>query len=557
MTRIRIRPAVATINTGFYDPQRRLTSVDEAVRQSIRAGVTYTIAAGNDNRDAGDYTPQRVAEAITVGASDLSNKLVGATGTTEFRASYCCGLASNYGSVLDLFAPGQDGYGAETGFYSGSNSNYGGFGGTSMSAPMVAGVAAMYLEANPFAPPLTVSQAIRDNSTIGVLSEVGPGSPNRLLYTNFFVAARDTFQFSAANYTANEGDGSLTVTVTRTGGNNLPATVEYATSDNTVGVRCDSNSGMASDRCDYTTTLGVLRFAAGETSKTITIYLTDDAFVEGTETGRIGLSMPTNGDLGTQSTATLTVTDNDSAPTSVNPIDGNRFFVRMQYIDFLNREPEQAGWDAWTGVLDRCPNVQNDPSCDRITVSSSFFRSDEFQLKGYFVYRFYTASLGRRPSYLELTRDSQRVTGATAEEVNARRTAFTDEWVLRPEFGSRYDGLSNAAYVDTLLQTSGVGNSITTAGVAYTRDQLVSQLDDGTRTRAATLRLIVESDQEYAREYNGAFVALEYFGYLRRDADEGGYQGWLNYLNSNPQDYRTMVGGFLNSVEYRLRFGQP
>jgi len=58
-------------------------------------------------------------------------------------------------------------------------------------------------------------------------------------------------------------------------------------------------------------------------------------------------------------------------------------------------------------------------------------------------------------------------------------------------------------------------------------------------------------------EFNGAFVAMQYYGYLRRTPEEEGYQAWLRYLNANPTDFRTMVNGFMNSPEYRLRFGQP
>jgi hypothetical protein len=60
-----------------------------------------------------------------------------------------------------------------------------------------------------------------------------------------------------------------------------------------------------------------------------------------------------------------------------------------------------------------------------------------------------------------------------------------------------------------------------------------------------------------AAEFNPAFVAMQYFGYLRRDPEAGGYQAWLNTINANPSDFRSMVNGFMNSTEYRLRFGQP
>ena len=237
----------------------------------------------------------------------------------------------------------------------------------------------------------------------------------------------------------------------------------------------------------------------------------------------------------------------NSTPPVANAVDDPAFFVRQHYLDFLDREPESQGFNAWVGRLSRCP--AGNASCDPIEVSASFFRSEEFQIKGYWVYRFYTASLGLRPGYAGFVTDMRRVTGQTPEERDARKDAFTDEWMARPEFRARYDGLSNAGYVDALLQTAGV----TLAG----RDQLVGDLDAGRRNRAQVLRAVVESPEVYSNEYNGAFVTMQYFGYLRRDPEPDGYDAWLRVIIANPQDYRTMVWGFVTSVEYRKRFGQP
>ncbi len=71
------------------------------------------------------------------------------------------------------------------------------------------------------------------------------------------------------------------------------------------------------------------------------------------------------------------------------------------------------------------------------------------------------------------------------------------------------------------------------------------------------LRAVADSDEVGAAEFNPAFVAMQYFGYLRRDPETAGYNAWLNAINANPSDTRTMVNGFMNSTEYRLRFGQP
>jgi hypothetical protein len=91
--------------------------------------------------------------------------------------------------------------------------------------------------------------------------------------------------------------------------------------------------------------------------------------------------------------------------------------------------------------------------------------------------------------------------------------------------------------------------------VTLTSADLTSRLIGGTLTRAQVLRAIADSDQVFIIEFNQAFVAMQYFGYLRRDPDTAGFNSWLTFLNAHPTDSRTMVNGFMNSVEYRLRFG--
>jgi hypothetical protein len=241
--------------------------------------------------------------------------------------------------------------------------------------------------------------------------------------------------------------------------------------------------------------------------------------------------------------------------------------VRQQYIDFLSREPEPDGFNAWVGVLNRCPNVENDSSCDRIEVSASFFRSAEFQFKGYFVYLFYKVSLNRRPRYEEIIPDMRRVTGQTGDEVIAKKRSFTDAWVQRPEFKDAYDKMTNGAFVDALLGRYGVSSITTpdpanpdgTVMVTLAREALVSALDaqqPPRLTRAQVLRAIVQSKEVDRTEYNGAFVAMQYYGYLRREPEQGGYDAWLRVINRG-DSYRVMVDGFMNSDEYKQRFGPP
>ena len=155
-------PAVA--NMSLSGETNR--AADAAVRNSIRAGVTYVVAAGNWNSDAAGYSPAGVLEAITVGA----------TNQNDARAEF-----SNYGATLDLFAPG---VGIPSAWI-GDNLMIATASGTSMATPHVAGVAALYLQTHRTASPATVRSALVGNSTSGVVTNPGQESPNRLLFSNY------------------------------------------------------------------------------------------------------------------------------------------------------------------------------------------------------------------------------------------------------------------------------------------------------------------------------------------------------------------------------------
>lgn len=384
---------------------------------------------------------------------------------------------------------------------------------------------------------------------VSVSSNVSPGDYTIRLQSNSGEVAylaggltvEAAVQFESANYSVAENANRATLVVIRNGDTTAAASFNYSTVDSAEFIGCDVVRGEALSRCDYVTTVDTLTFAAGETQKMILIPIIDDGYVEGSETLRIN--------LGTQSTV-LTIIDNDSAG-APNPIVSNSFYVRQQYLDFLSREPDQAGYDSWLSLLNGCTN--NAPSCDRIEVSASFFRSEEFQGKGYFIYRFYTTSFGVRPTFAEFDRDVKLYSARTDAEVEPKKLAFIADFINRAAWKTKYDALANAVYVDLLIQTAGVQAQVSLA----TRNQLVADLDGGGRTRGQVLRAVAESAEVNVREYNGAFVVMQYFGYLRRDPEDAGYQAWLAVINANPTNYRQMVDGFANSTEYRKRFGQP
>ncbi|MFG2135114.1 S8 family peptidase [Streptomyces sp. NPDC048751] len=158
VTRNARKPAVANLSLGGH----RNAQLDAAVRNSIRSGVTYTVAAGNDGLRADTYSPARVREAITVGATDRE----------DAKPAF-----SNYGPALDLFAPGV----SITSDSRTSDSATANFSGTSMASPHAAGAAALYLADHPKAKPSEVAGALIDEASKGKVSGRGPGSPNKLL----------------------------------------------------------------------------------------------------------------------------------------------------------------------------------------------------------------------------------------------------------------------------------------------------------------------------------------------------------------------------------------
>jgi uncharacterized protein (TIGR03118 family) len=538
--------------------------------------------------------------------------------------------------------------------------------------------------------------------------------------------ATSLIQFATDTFAIGEGSGHIDITVIRAGDASGTATANVTTFD-------ESQPDHASQKSDYEIALSKVTFAPGETSKTVRILIVNDQFDENDEVVDLALSNVTGAGagLGSPNHAILTISDNDTGVSASNPIDDTSFFVRQQYLDFLNREPDALGLNFWINNIDSCGANAPCREVKRIDTSAAFFLSIEFQRTGLLSYLANRAAFGSSVSgspapilYGQFEKDTQQLQkdlvfgSATFDaQLEANKQAYFNDFVARPEFVTKYPStLTNAQYVDNLLASanltpsevrlfvatltnsqevppttpttstggsrpasfgtakfqfnaaqtamtftatinnidvtgsqttdtndnllnahihagasvapgvngpvvwgffgtpfndnnpndavnvpfsSGVGgafsgkwdapegNGTTLAaqltnlrtGHAYInfhttqftggeirgnfpaetafRDALVAGLNGATLTRAGVLRMVAESEELQTREFNNAFVAMEYFGYLRRDPDVSGFSFWLNKLNAFNGNFRNaeMVKAFLSSFEYRQRFG--
>ena len=256
-----------------------------------------------------------------------------------------------------------------------------------------------------------------------------------------------------------------------------------------------------------------------------------------------------------------------------NPIGDNAFFVRQQYFDFLNRQPDSSGYAFWTNDIFNCGVDQGCAEVHRINVSAAFFLSIEFQQTGNLVYKMWKTGFGnvpgtpvavRRANFL---RDTQTVQSSPNQiivgqgnwqaDLEANKQAFALSFVQRAGFPNQSDA---ASFVDNLFANAGVtpgGNDRQNAINAF------NGVGGGNAGRAAALRSVCDSASVSNALFNESFVLMQYFGYLQRDpdaqtpADYSGFQFWLNKLNSFNGNYiaAEMVKAFMNSDEYKHRFG--
>jgi hypothetical protein len=403
--------------------------------------------------------------------------------------------------------------------------------------------------------------------------------------------AASSVQFSTSSTAITEGTGSTSVdaivTVTRSGDTSFPASVNYATSDGSGANGCGVIGTSASSRCDYIATFGTLNFAANQSSQQITIPILPDSYAENAESFTMTLSAAggLNASLGSPSSITITI--NNSGFTGSNQIDTTGVFVRQQYVDFLNREPDTSGFNFWSNNIDTCGSDVGCREVRRIDTSAAFFLSIEFQQTGYLVEKMYKASFGNATGVStlggthnlsvpivrlsEFLTDTQRIgrgvivnQGNWQQQLEDNKQAFMEEFVQRPRFLTDFPlSMTAADFVDKLNDRAKDGSGNKPLSTAE-RDQLVSDLNAGIKTRGQALRTVAEDPDLTSAEFNRAFVLMEFFGYLRRnpndpqDSDYTGYDFWLSKLNQFNGNYinAEMVKAFLSSIEYRQRFAQ-
>lgn len=384
-------------------------------------------------------------------------------------------------------------------------------------------------------------------------------------------------QFVGTVFSVIEG-GVAQVQVIRSGGDtSTTTTVDFATSD-----------GTASQRTRYITASGTLVFAPGETLKTFPVITIDDGYVEQTQTVNLTLSNPTGANLGIPGQAIVSIDDNEEAPATTNPLDDASYFVTEHYYDFLSRVPDPGGLQFWTSQITGPPPCANgDVPCitgRRVTVSNAFFFELEYQQTGSYVYRLYRVAYGdhqpfpnpfpdpnfpndekRWPSYAVFSSDRAKVVGGA--NLAQAQLSLANAFVQRSEFLAKYPASLTTAdqFVDAVLATiqNDLGVNLSSQRTALItlyntpvgggRGAVIYRLaDDNVQTNPIDNRLLIDA------LYNRAFVATQYFGYLRRDPDLGGINFWLGQVNSAPlrdiNKQHAMVCSFITSAEYQLRF---
>ena len=243
----------------------------------------------------------------------------------------------------------------------------------------------------------------------------------------------------------------------------------------------------------------------------------------------------------------------DSALPNVD--DDPRFFVSHHYRDFLGREPDRQGLEYWVNELTQCGLDSECIHRRRLAISEAFFVTTEFQETGSFLYGLYKAAFGRRPNFAEFSADRRQI--GVDSELSSTKQELALAFVERSEFSQKYPSRLNAEqFTDAMLTTVSQHSEV---DLSLERSSLIRLYDGTPAGRAAIVRRMVENPAFKQAEYNREFVLMQYFGYLRRDPDAGGYEFWTDVLKQklpyDPTGYRATVCAFTTSAEYQLRFG--
>ena len=260
-----------------------------------------------------------------------------------------------------------------------------------------------------------------------------------------------------------------------------------------------------------------------------------------------------------------------------NKIDDPQFFVAQHYRDFLNREPDARGLAYWVNEIESCETDAHCVEVKRINVSAAFFLSIEVQETGFLVYRFYKAAYGNLPGapvpvrFNELLSDMQVIgqdvivgVGDWPLKLEANKKAYATQFGARSSLTTALPtSLSPAQLVDALYANAGVATPPASERTAAINEFGGAANTADTTGRGRALRRVAENATLGQQETNRAFVLMQYFGYLRRnpndapDTNYDGYTFWLTKLNDFNGNFvnAEMVKAFLDSIEYRKRFG--